>query len=229
MGKRGKPLRPRGRLRGRQAKRQSSWLASKKRPRDADRSAFGGRQRKRLRWLPLGYIEGATYWLRLARCFGVQGLAPVPPGMREGPALCIAKYSGYAFTRKIDFIFSAILHTKTKTYKEEDTMGQYGIHRVEKVKGGSGIGGLQQEEEREKEYPGSDIDHTRTKDNIVLLDTTGGARWQHYVAEQIAAVGCRVRRDSVKAITSIYTASPEYMASLSMLSCIWTRRPLTCT
>lgn len=92
---------------------------------------------------------------------------------------------------------------------------QYGIHRVEKVKGGSGIGGLQQEEEREKDYPGSDIDHSRTKDNLVLMDETQGKRWQQYVHEQIAAVGCRVRKDSVRTITAIYTASPDYMTSLS--------------
>lgn len=94
-------------------------------------------------------------------------------------------------------------------------MGQYGIHRVEKIKGGSGIGGIQQEQDREKEYPGSDIDHERTKDNVVLMDTTEGKRWQHYVAEQISKTGCRVRKDSVRAITAIYTASPEYMMSLS--------------
>lgn len=92
---------------------------------------------------------------------------------------------------------------------------QYGIHRVEKIKGGSGIGGIQQEQDREKQYPGSDIDHARTKDNVVLLDTTGGARWQHYVAEQISKTGCRVRKDSVRAITAIYTASPDYMTSLT--------------
>ena len=92
---------------------------------------------------------------------------------------------------------------------------QYGIHRVEKIKGGSGIGGIERENRRERDYPGSDIDHSRTKDNVVLMDTTEGKRWQHYVAEQIAAVGCRVRKDSVRTITAIYTASPDYMTSLS--------------
>lgn len=92
---------------------------------------------------------------------------------------------------------------------------QYGIHRVEKIKGGSGIGGIERENKRERDYPGSDIDHARIKDNVLLMDETGGKRWQQYVHEQIAAVGCRVRKDSVRAITAIYTASPDYMTSLS--------------
>lgn len=92
---------------------------------------------------------------------------------------------------------------------------QYGIHRVEKVKGGSGIGGIERENKREHEYPGSDIDHARSKDNIVLLDETGGQRWQSYVDQKIKETGCRVRKDSVKAITSIYSASPEWMQQQS--------------
>lgn len=93
-------------------------------------------------------------------------------------------------------------------------MGQYGIHRVEKVKAG-GLGGIEREATREQEYPGSTIDQTRTAENLVLLDTTAGQRWQSYVGQKIQETGCRVRKDSVKAITAIYTASPDYMASLS--------------
>lgn len=94
-------------------------------------------------------------------------------------------------------------------------MSNFGIHRVEKVKGGSGIGGIEQENKREREYPGSDIDHDRTKDNIVLTDATNGQRWQSYVDQKIKEVGCRVRKDSVRMITSIYTASPEWMQQQS--------------
>lgn len=94
-------------------------------------------------------------------------------------------------------------------------MSQFGIHRVEKVKGGSGIGGIERENKREHDYPGSDIDHARSKDNIILMDETNGQRWQSYVDQQIKETGCRVRKDSVKAITSIYSASPEWMQQQS--------------
>lgn len=93
-------------------------------------------------------------------------------------------------------------------------MGQYGIHRVEKIKA-AGIGGIERENTREREYPGSDIIQNRTIENLVLMDDTNGKRWQEYVNAQIAAAGCRVRKDSVKAIQSIYTASPEYLQRLS--------------
>lgn len=93
-------------------------------------------------------------------------------------------------------------------------MGQYGIHRIEKVKGG-GIGSLQKENQREEYYPGSDIIQERTIENIVLADETGGKRWQEYVSDQIRQSGCRVRKDSVRAVQAIYTASPEYLQGLT--------------
>lgn len=93
-------------------------------------------------------------------------------------------------------------------------MGQYGIHRIEKVKGG-GIGSLQKENQREEYYPGSDIIQERTIENLVLMDETGGKRWQQYINEQIRASGCRVRKDSVRAVQAIYTASPEYLQGLT--------------
>lgn len=93
-------------------------------------------------------------------------------------------------------------------------MGQYGIHRIEKVKGG-GIGSLQKENQREEYYPGSDIIQERTIENMVLTDETGGKRWQEYVSDQIRQSGCRVRKDSVRSIQAIYTASPEYLQRIS--------------
>lgn len=93
-------------------------------------------------------------------------------------------------------------------------MGQYGIHRVEKIKA-AGIGGIERENTREREYPGSDIIQNRTMENLILLDETNGKRWQEYVNSQITAAGCRVRKDSVKSIQAIYTASPEYLQGLS--------------
>lgn len=93
-------------------------------------------------------------------------------------------------------------------------MGQYGIHRVEKIKA-AGIGGIERENTREREYPGSDIIQNRTIENLVLMDETGGKRWQQYINEQIRASGCRVRKDSVRAVQAVYTASPEYLQGLS--------------
>lgn len=92
-------------------------------------------------------------------------------------------------------------------------MATYGIMRIEK-RGRSAIYGLQieanrsaQDHESRRDFDNSDIDWTRTKDNIYIIRTVN---WNTEVTRQIKETGLKERKDSVVLLDALYTASPEW-------------------
>lgn len=86
----------------------------------------------------------------------------------------------------------------------------YCIMNIDK-QGRPAVYGLQIEANRqpgdEREFHDSDIDETKTQENIFLRKTEN---WNHYITEQIHAAGMKERKDSVVMITGVYTASTEW-------------------
>lgn len=86
----------------------------------------------------------------------------------------------------------------------------YCIMNVDKQKR-SAIYGLQAEANRQpeddREFDASDIDSSRTSDNIFLRRCDS---WNREITQQIKAAGVRERKDSIVGITGVYTASAEW-------------------
>ena len=92
-------------------------------------------------------------------------------------------------------------------------MPQYAILRFSKQKGGAGA--LEAHHERKKEQYASnpDIDTDRSKHNyhIIQPQTT----YRKEIDNRIRNAGCKTRKDSVRFIDTIITASPEYFKDKS--------------
>ena len=86
---------------------------------------------------------------------------------------------------------------------------QYGIMRFAKYKGPE-IGNIEAHNERTKEKYASnpDVDTSRSKYNFHLVKPPGKYRAES--ERQIAAAGCRTRKDSIRMIETLFTASPEF-------------------
>lgn len=101
---------------------------------------------------------------------------------------------------------------------------QYAILRFAKYKG-SDISGIEAHNERTKTNYASnpDIDHSRTHLNFHLV--THQRRYRQEIKQQIAAVGCCNRKDSVKMVEALVTATPEFFQGkkLSELQAFFTR------
>lgn len=94
----------------------------------------------------------------------------------------------------------------------------YAIMRFEKRKGGP-ASALERHHERKKEQYASnpDIDRERSHLNYHLVKPAGSYYWEiqsRIEAAQRQNPRCKVRKDSVKFIDTIVTASPEYLAAL---------------
>lgn len=94
----------------------------------------------------------------------------------------------------------------------------YAIMRFEKRKGGP-ASALERHHERKKEQYASnpDIDRERSHLNYHLVEPTRSYYWEiqsRIEAAQRQNPRCKVRKDSVKFIDTIVTASPEYLADL---------------
>lgn len=89
-------------------------------------------------------------------------------------------------------------------------MAMYCIMNVDKQKR-SAIHGLQLEANRQpedgREFDNSDIDSSRTSDNIFLRRCDS---WNREITAQIKAAGVKERKDSNVGITGVYTASGEW-------------------
>ena len=85
---------------------------------------------------------------------------------------------------------------------------QYAIMRFAKYKGPE-IGNIEAHNERTKEKYASnpDVDTSRSKYNFHLVKPPGKYRAES--ERQIAAAGCRTRKDSIRMIETLFTASPE--------------------
>ena len=86
---------------------------------------------------------------------------------------------------------------------------QYAIMRFAKYKGPE-IGNIEAHNERTKEKYASnpDVDTSRSMYNFHLVKPPGKYRAES--ERQIAAAGCRTRKDSIRMIETLFTASPEF-------------------
>ena len=86
---------------------------------------------------------------------------------------------------------------------------QYAIMRFAKYKGPE-IGRIEAHDERTKEQYSSnpDVDMNRSKYNYHLVKPSRSYRAE--AERQIAAAGCRTRKDSVRVVEVLFTASPEF-------------------
>ena len=86
---------------------------------------------------------------------------------------------------------------------------QYGILRFKKYKGPA-ISPIEAHNERTKEQYASnpDIDTSRSRYNIHLVQPQG--RYREEADRMITAAHCRVRKDSVRVVEALVTASPEF-------------------
>lgn len=94
-------------------------------------------------------------------------------------------------------------------------MAMYCIMNVDKQKR-SAIHGLQIEANRQpeddREFDNSDIDSSKTADNIFLRRCDS---WNREITERIKSAGVRERKDSIVGITGVYTASAEWFLTHS--------------
>ena len=86
---------------------------------------------------------------------------------------------------------------------------QYAIMRFAKYKGPE-ITNIEAHNERRKEKYASnpDIDLTRSKHNFHLIEPP--QRYRAEAERQISAAGCRTRKDSVRVVEVLFTATPEF-------------------
>ena len=86
---------------------------------------------------------------------------------------------------------------------------QYGIIRFAEYKGPE-IGKIEAHNERTKERYASnpDIDTSRSKYNFHLIEPHG--KYRAEAEKQIGAAGCRTRKDSVRVVEVLFTASHEF-------------------
>ena len=86
---------------------------------------------------------------------------------------------------------------------------QYAIMRFAKYKGPE-ISNIEAHNERTKEKYASnpDIDQSRSKYNFHLIEPAG--RYRAEAENQIQAVGCRTRTDSIRVVEVLFTATPEF-------------------
>ena len=86
---------------------------------------------------------------------------------------------------------------------------QYAIMRFAKYKGPE-ITNIEAHNERRKEKYASnpDIDLTRSKHNFHLIEPP--QRYRAEAEQRISAAGCRTRKDSVRLVEVLFTATPEF-------------------
>lgn len=86
---------------------------------------------------------------------------------------------------------------------------QYAIMRFAKYKGPE-IGNIEAHNERTKEKYASnpDVDTSRSRYNFHLVKPPG--KYRAEAERQIAAAGCRTRKDSIRMMETLFTASPEF-------------------
>src|SRR5574344_2154593 len=92
----------------------------------------------------------------------------------------------------------------------------YTILRFKKLKGGA-ISGCERHNERKKEIYKSnpDIDIEKSKQNYHIIEPpkyTYGRKVKDLIKES----NCKTRKDSVKLVETLITASPEFMQKLSL-------------
>ena len=91
----------------------------------------------------------------------------------------------------------------------------YTILRFKKDKGGA-VAGCERHNERKKDAYKSnpDIDINKSKDNYHIIQAPKYT-YSRQIKELIKQYGCKVRKDSVKLVETLITASPEFINKLS--------------
>lgn len=91
---------------------------------------------------------------------------------------------------------------------------QYGILRLKKYKGQT-VSWIEAHNERQKESYASnpDIHLERSKFNFHLVEPQG--KYLGEADRMIREAGCRTRKDSVKVVEALITASPEFFMDKS--------------
>ena len=89
------------------------------------------------------------------------------------------------------------------------TQPHYAIMRFAKYKGPE-ITNIEAHDERRKENYASnpDIDLSRSKYNFHLIEPSG--RYRAEAERQISAAGCRTRKDSIRVVEVLFTATPDF-------------------
>jgi hypothetical protein len=87
-------------------------------------------------------------------------------------------------------------------------MPQYAIMRFAKQKGGAGALEAHHERTKDKYASNSDIDTARSKDNIHIIQTV--KPYKQEADTRIQTAGCKTRKDSVRFIDTLITASPAF-------------------
>lgn len=87
-------------------------------------------------------------------------------------------------------------------------MPQYAIMRFAKQKGGAGALEAHHERTKEKYASNPDIDTSRSKYNFHIVKPI--TSYKKESDNRIAAAGCRTRKDSVRFVDTLITASPEF-------------------
>ena len=87
-------------------------------------------------------------------------------------------------------------------------MPQYAIMRFAKMKGGAGALESHHERKKEKYASNPDIDAGRSKYNFHIIQPE--MSYKRESDSRIEAAGCRTRKDSVRFVDTLITASPEF-------------------
>ena len=87
-------------------------------------------------------------------------------------------------------------------------MPQYAIMRFAKMKGGAGALEAHHERTKEKYASNPDIDAGRSKHNFHIIQPE--TSYKRESDNRIEAAGCRTRKDSVRLVDTLITASPEF-------------------
>lgn len=121
-------------------------------------------------------------------------------------------YTGIQYNLSIIYFWSQLLLTVGSFYGKEDVQmqkAQYGILRFAKYKGPE-ISNIEAHNERKKENYASnpDIDASRRNLNYHLIQPAGKYRVESN--RLIEEAGCRTRKDSVRVVEALITATPEF-------------------
>jgi hypothetical protein len=95
-----------------------------------------------------------------------------------------------------------------KSIEGVDTIPQYAIMRFAKQKGGAGALEAHHERTKEKYASNPDIDTSRSKHNFHIIQPQ--TSYLRETNSRIKAAGCKTRKDSVRFIDTLITASPKF-------------------
>ena len=127
-----------------------------------------------------------------------------PPHMGDTLARSVA--SPTASGRKAGLLLRLLMRHLPQ--KGGNPMPQYAILRFAKMKGGSGALEAHHERTKEKYASNPDIDTAKSKSNFHIIKAE--TSYKRESDGRIDATGCKTRKDSVRFIDTLITASPEF-------------------